>query len=131
MTMKEISQKIRHERKIKGLTQKELAKRTGLSRRIVAYYERESDNGFFDKLWKITDALGLPLSEFIQEPKRKKMKHEDVDFSKVDTKTLVRIKQILQFTPQERSAVYKTIDGVIAQKQRHSLKLMEKENHKG
>jgi len=124
MTMKEISQKIRHERKIKGLTQEELAKRTGLSKRIVAYYERESNNDFFDKLWKITDALGLPLSEFIQEPKRKITKHKDVDFSKVDTKTLLRIKQILQFTPQERSAVYKTIDGVIAQKQKHSSKRM-------
>lgn len=92
-----------------------VAEKTGLSRRTIIYYEKEANNDFLDKIEKIANGLGTTLSQLVKTDK-KLQKTSEIDFSKVDTKTLLRIKQILEFTPQERSAVYKTVDGVLANK---------------
>jgi transcriptional regulator with XRE-family HTH domain len=56
-------------RKLKGLSQVDLAKITGLSKRMIAYYETEAVKPPIDKLELIAKALGVTISDIIEEKK--------------------------------------------------------------
>lgn len=63
MNMKVIGEKIRQHRKIKGLTQEELAKESGLSTMSIRRYESGERIAPQDTLIKIARALGVHLRD--------------------------------------------------------------------
>lgn len=67
----ELGARIRHFRKIRGLTQLELAERSGISRTYLADTERGRYNPSLDTLKAIANALQTGLHELIGEEKEK------------------------------------------------------------
>lgn len=61
----EIGEKIKAIRKSKGISQKELAEKLGVSQANFSQYEARKRNAKIGTLQKIADALEVPLSEFI------------------------------------------------------------------
>jgi len=58
-------------RKLRGLSQVDLAKITGLSKRMIAYYETEAVKPPIDKLEIIAKALGISIANIIEEKDEK------------------------------------------------------------
>jgi transcriptional regulator with XRE-family HTH domain len=54
----------------KGLTQTELGKRVGLSRRMIVHYEKYATRPPADKVLALANALGLPMNELIKTKSR-------------------------------------------------------------
>ena len=107
-------------RKNKGFSQQDLANISGLSKRIIAYFENLNKIDTIEKLEKISNALNIPINNLLQFQNTKK--NATNIFSNLDTRTLKKIKQLLQLSRQERSIVYKFIDSLSTKspkKQKH------------
>lgn len=65
--MKQYSRLIKQKRKERGLTQKELAKIVHTSQQAIARYETQKAEPSLEVLQAISEALGTPLSYFIDE----------------------------------------------------------------
>lgn len=100
-------------RKEKGLSQKELADLAGLSQRMIVYYECESGNPPIEKIQKIANALKVNPNDLLLEDKTKIVNN---DFSEMNTKTIKKIKQILELSPDERHLVYSYVDSLLSKK---------------
>lgn len=60
-----IGELIRHHRKAKGLTQKKLSETAGVAEVTIIYYESGKFKPKPQQLKKLSDALGVPISDFI------------------------------------------------------------------
>ena len=49
-----------------GLSQEELAKKAGIARSHLAMIENGKKSASVETLWKVAEALGIKLSEFVQ-----------------------------------------------------------------
>lgn len=58
---------IRDLRKARGITQKELARRAGITETFVSMVEREPHNMTVRSLTRLVKGLGLKMSEFYEE----------------------------------------------------------------
>lgn len=65
--MKQYSRLIKQKRKELGLTQKELAKIVHTSQQAIARYETQKAEPSLEVLQALSEALGVPLSYFIDE----------------------------------------------------------------
>lgn len=63
MENKQLAQRIRAFRKLKGLTQQELADRTGISLAVIGAVERGNRRPEEQVLIQIADVLGIALQE--------------------------------------------------------------------
>lgn len=63
MENKQLAQRIRAFRKLKGLTQQELAERTGISLAVLGAVERGNRRPEEQALLRIADVLGITLQE--------------------------------------------------------------------
>lgn len=64
--LKELGKVIRVKRESKGLTQVELANKSGLDRNYIGMVERGERNPSYLSLQKIAQGLGLPVDEMIK-----------------------------------------------------------------
>ncbi len=64
-----IGERIKQARKAKGLKQKELAKAVGVAEVTIGQYERNIYIPKCDKLPRIAEALGITVSELLDEPR--------------------------------------------------------------
>jgi transcriptional regulator with XRE-family HTH domain len=107
-----LAERLARLRKEKGLSQKELAERAGVSARIVAYYETETSRSYLAKIEKIAAALGVSIAELLDgAPQQTADKTEFL--SSVNTKTLKQFRKLLQLSPQDRSTIYRMVDGLL------------------
>jgi transcriptional regulator with XRE-family HTH domain len=58
--------KLKALRRQKGLTQTELGKRVGLSRRMIVHYEKHATRPPADKVIALASALGLPVNDLVK-----------------------------------------------------------------
>jgi len=65
LKMQNISVNIKGVRKRKGLTQEELAGKSGISKRMIAYYEANENDIPFQKVQNIATALGVNIIDLI------------------------------------------------------------------
>jgi len=115
--MEELGKNIIKFRKLKSLSQSALAKKTGLSKRIIAYYEIQAHNDFLNKLEKIAKGLEVSIPDLLGfSAKSNKVKSKEFDFSKFDTRTLRKIKLLAQLTPRQKSVIYEMIDSMLFKK---------------
>jgi len=98
------SRNLKKYRKERGLSQRELAELSGLTLRMISYYENEASKPPIDNITAIAKALNVRINDLIG-------KENDVtdiqdELSKIDARTLKKIKLILSLTKQERHIIY-------------------------
>lgn len=102
-------------RKERGLSQEELAGRTGLSKRMIAYYETEAVKPPIDKIETIANVLNVGINDLLESKKPNKIQSE---FIQIDGRTLKKLKRILSLSPEDRHLVYSFVDSLIIKKTR-------------
>lgn len=61
--LKYLGPALRRARRLRGLTQREVSERTGLTRAMISGYERGRLNPLVRSLWKLLEALGATLTD--------------------------------------------------------------------
>lgn len=74
----EIGDNIQKYRKLKGLTQKELAEKAGLATGTIQQYELKKRNPKFETLCKIANAMEIPVNSLIESVSIGPMTDDDV-----------------------------------------------------
>lgn len=64
-----IGERIKQARKKKGITQKELAEAVGVAEVTIRQYEADKYSPKYDKMVKIAEALNIPVSDLLGEPR--------------------------------------------------------------
>jgi transcriptional regulator with XRE-family HTH domain len=105
-------------RKAKGLSQRDLAKRSGLSNRVIAYYETGESIPPMEKLEKIATVLKVSIAALIDPAS------SDKTTVNLNTRTIKKILLLEQLPPDEQRKVLDYIKDLIA-KQRLSKQLQE------
>ncbi len=101
-------------RKKHSLTQADLAKISGVSRRTIALYETHESNPPIDNIEKLAKALHVSIDKLINlEFSDNKLND---DFYNIDSRTLKKIKQILSLSPEQRHMVYSLVDSLHSKK---------------
>jgi len=110
------SQKMIYYRKIRGMSQKDLALKTGISPRMITYYEKHISHPSLEKINIIAKALDidpkllLEDNEIIFETNKNDL---PFDFTKINTKTLKQISKILLLNKRNRIIIYNMIDALL------------------
>jgi transcriptional regulator with XRE-family HTH domain len=96
-------------RKAAGYTQEQLAGAIGVSRRVVAYYETESQHPPIHILIDLAGALDLSTDELLGVmPAKRAAPHGNSHLAR-------RLKQLGALPPSDQKAILKVIDALIAQ----------------
>jgi len=96
-------------RKERGLTQKDIADRTGLTQVLVSDYERDRLRLTAEMAVRFVDAMGVSTEDLLQ-PKKKAAPPDD----QPSPKLLRRMKQIEGLPVYEQRALLTTIDKFLA-----------------
>ena len=99
-------------RKAKGMSQRDLAKASGISNRMIAHYENHAVIPPIAKLEKLANALEVSLGELIDT------NAAESDISGLNTRTLKKVKLLEQLPPADQRKVLDYINALIAQ-QKH------------
>jgi transcriptional regulator with XRE-family HTH domain len=91
-------------RKARGLSQQQLADEVNVSRRVIAYYEVESDNPPSNLVVLLSDVLNVSADELLG------IKPVESDITKSSLKFTRRMKQIEALPPSQQKALLKNID---------------------
>lgn len=104
-----LSQNIVKFRKAKGLTQIDLAKKSGLSRRMIAHYETNISNPPINNILAIARALNVSLNELlgIKDPAGLSL------FEDLDLRILKKIMLIKDLPKSDRVTIYNMIDALL------------------
>ncbi len=94
-------------RKEKGFSQRDLAKASGISNRMIAYYETHADIPPTDKLKKIADVLEISVAQLIDT------KLSDKNTLSLNTRTLKKIKLLEQLPAEDQRKVMTYIKDLI------------------
>jgi len=106
-------------RKAKGLTQQQLGDKIGASRRVVAYYEGETDYPPAHLIAPLSKALGLSADELLGITKTKDTLDDQL------SAVWRRLKVLEGFSEKDRKAVIHYVE-VIAQKNKAEQKATDK-----
>ena len=105
-------------RKLKGYSQRELAKKTDLTQRIINYYENEPKSIPIDKLKIMAVALDAKISDFFNE-------EENSFLDKVDIRWIKKLKDIMNMPETDKREINKHINSLLEKR-----KLIDKQlNH--
>lgn len=104
--------KLRKERK---WPQSELADKTGLPKRMIAYYETEAIKPPIDKVEIIAKVLKVKISDLLGTSEPTSIQNELMN---IDSRTLNKIKNILALSAEERHIVYAFVDSLLSKKQK-------------
>jgi transcriptional regulator with XRE-family HTH domain len=111
--------KFRKERK---LTQDELAKLSGLTRRMIGYYEKEASKPPIDNIEAIAKALNITINDLLEKKDSTEIQNE---FTDIDTRTLKKLKQILSLPKHERHIIYSMADSFLEKKKKLNKKQLQ------
>lgn len=104
-----LGEKIFALRREKGLSQTDLAKKTGLTKRTISFYETEGENVPVQKLELIAKALNVTLDEFTEYK-------PDRDSFEVSRSLLKRIELLKKLPPEKQKIVSDMIDQLASAK---------------
>ena len=98
------SEKITKLKKLKKMSQVELANITGISRDAISKYERGDVSPSVEYAKRIANALGVSLDYLVSENE-----NEDV----LDNEAVKRIKELQNLPNQEKNKIFSVIDALI------------------
>jgi transcriptional regulator with XRE-family HTH domain len=95
-------------RKARGLSQRALAKQIGISQRVVAYYESESERPPAHLLTDLARVLEVTTDDLLGLTKSEAAPFE------ADVRVWKRLQKIQKMPPRTRKTVLRLVDSVIA-----------------
>ncbi len=101
-------------RKERSLSQDDLAALTGLTKRMIAYYEIQAVKPPIDKIEMLANALNVTIGELLGIKESTKVQKE---FLEIDSRTLKKIKMILSLPKQQRHIIYSMAESFLKQNQ--------------
>ena len=107
------SRNLRRLRKERGLSQYDLAELTGMSQRMIHHYESYVSEPPLSKIALIAKALKVKTSALLEN-------HEEVepgDAGRFDTRSLKKLRDILELPPNDRSFLYRTLSNLTRKNQ--------------
>jgi transcriptional regulator with XRE-family HTH domain len=110
-----LGERIRRFRLAKGLSQTELGKLVGLSKRMVAYYEIQGGNPPSDLLIRLADALGVPLAMLAGRREKAPPRTPPVSL-----RLWKRLKRIEELPEHDRKTILKMIETMADARRRAS-----------
>jgi len=102
-------------RKERGLTQQKLAELSGISQRMIAYYEsEEAVNPPMETIGALAKALNIKFEDLVGSNEPSEIQKE---FLKIDSRTLSKIKMILSLPKNERHTIYNIAEALISKRE--------------
>lgn len=98
-----------YHRKTKGLSQIDLAEKTGISKRMIAYYELKSSIPSIEVLNKLSNALGVSIRELVDP------QNPNDSVEKLNTWTLKKVQLLEQLPQKDQRKVTDYIKALIVQ----------------
>jgi len=113
-TLEGFGERLAQTRQSRGLTQAELARTVGVSRRVIAYYEQEDAQPPGAMLVDLAKALRVTTDELLglKTPKAKT--------SPRTARLIKRLQKIAQLPPTDQRVVFKMVDGLLEKNGRAS-----------
>ena len=97
-------------RKSKGLSQRKLAKLTGLTQRIINSYENNPEYIPLEKIKNLTDALNIHISELFNDLNKNK-KNKLID--EIDVRWLRKIEEIKKLSEFDQKEISRHINYLV------------------
>ena len=104
-------------RKQRGFSQYDLAKKTGISRRMISHYENEGNIPPIDRLQSLATVLEVPISKLFES--KTAQQTTTADLSGIDPRSVKRLKDILSLPAHDRNVLYHILNEML---QRNNLK---------
>jgi transcriptional regulator with XRE-family HTH domain len=108
-----ISRNLRRLRKERGLSQYDLAEMSGLSQRMINHYENYASTPPVEKLKMLAKALNVKVAALLEDPQEQ----DGYDASLFDTRSLKKMRDILELPPNDRSFLYRTLSNLVRKNQ--------------
>ena len=110
------SQNLIRLRKTQHISQKKLSELSGISQRMINYYEKHAINPPLDKIEVIAKALNVGVNDLIETKDFSNSSNTiPQELLKLDTKTLEKIRIILSLPKQQRHIVYSIAEALLHQ----------------
>lgn len=93
-------------RKAKGLSQRDLAEKSGLTQRMVNFYEHNPKSLPVDKLKALSDALRVKVSDFFNE-------EETSPLDSLDVRWIKKIQELKNLSEADRKEINQHINSLI------------------
>jgi transcriptional regulator with XRE-family HTH domain len=103
-TIEGFGKKLAHLRKVKGLTQKELGEKAGVSNRVIAYYERETKYPPSHLIGPLAQALEVTADELLG------LKSPTTEGNGFSLKLVRRMQRIEALPSSQQKFLLRTID---------------------
>jgi transcriptional regulator with XRE-family HTH domain len=100
------SQNLVRIRKAKGYSQRELAQKTGLTQRMINFYEHNPQSIPVDKLKVLSSVLGVTISDFFNED-------DNSVFDTFDVRWYKKVLEIQTLTESDRKEINKHINSLV------------------
>lgn len=97
-------EKISKLKKLKKMSQVELAEKTGISRDAISKYERGDVIPSIEYAKRIADVLGVSLDYLVSESDQEEV---------LDNEAVKRIKEVQQLPNQDKEKIFSVIDALI------------------
>jgi len=104
------------QRKLHGVSQRDLSKLTGISTRMIAHYETHAVIPPLDKLDALSKALNISVAELLDSTKT------DETVQNLNTRTLKKIQLLEQLPPEDQKKVLDHIKDLIAKNKSNTVK---------
>lgn len=108
------SRNLRRLRKERGLSQYDLAELTGMSQRMIHHYETSVSEPPLSKLDLIAKALKVGPADLLEIAEEQE---ESSDALRFDTRSLKKLRDILELPPNDRSFLYRTLNNLVRKNQ--------------
>ena len=103
------SKNLKRIRKLRGLSQRNLAKKSNLTQKIITGYENNPAYIPLENIEILANALNVSISDFFQDPKNKK-KYE---INNLDVRWIKKIEEIKKLPKGEQKEISKHINYLI------------------
>lgn len=115
-TSETFGSRLRRVRIARGLTQEELGKKTGLSNRMVAYYEIQGGTPSPTQVARFAKILGVSADELVGATRASRNgSAEATPQTSAELRLWRRLRKIQKLPGPQRRAVLKVLDGFLAQ----------------
>ena len=109
-------------RKQRGLSQYDLAEKTGISRRMISHYETDGILPPVDRLEILAQVLEIPVAALFEQDSPRKQ--TAVDLSGIDSRSVKKLKDILSLSHEDRNDLYRILNKMLRKNQ-----LEQQESH--
>ena len=109
---------LKYLRKLKGISQTELANKCGLTKRMISYYETHAVNPPLDKINALANALEVSVSDLLDEM----IEQKDTQIAQIDPRIVRKILEIKELPRRTQEKIWDYVDFMIEQNKKKKSK---------